>query len=328
MNPNICPIIVIVILLIIILRIYYEKKIIEEFTLGDTFEYKIPIVNSSILPHYPTQEDLDIISSTHRNKDYSEITNKFNDLDTRISLLQIINNEIDNNHDPYIDSVLETQIYPLNRNKDKAEPNTLFATDRSKSKESNYLKEKIPSIENIKCINFKNINQCMATCSKTKGCYNFYIEQPNKCCIIMNPVYEHITEDGIPKSENRFTHIVANNRILNNEHTKGKIIFNYYGTENNNGIICDKYVGNLNRSQCKSLCPKCVIGRCPKDYRCIDMTADPRYINNCMITNNNNYNENIGKYFDNQNIPYMDEIYGLVGHPAYDTTSYAPLKKK
>lgn len=275
MDSNIYLIVTILILLVVLLWSLDKKNIIEEFKLKNSSEYKIPDIHNSVLPHHPTREDLDFFSSIHTNKVCAKITNKFNDLDTCISPLQVINNEID-------------------------------------------LKN-VRTNEDTKCINFKNINQCMATCSRTDGCYNFYVDSPGKCCMIINPINKQIRQGEIPISKNRFAHIVANNKILNNEQAKGKIIFNYYGTENNNGISNDKYVGNLTRSQCKSLCPKCITGRCPEDYRCVDMTADPRYNRSCMITNNNNYDENIGKYFDDQNIPYMDEIYGLVEYPGYDS---------
>ncbi len=37
------------------------------------------------------------------------------------------------------------------------------------------------------------------------------------------------------------------------------------------------------KKKCIELCPKCIIGRCPKNYRCADITADPRYKNSCII---------------------------------------------
>ena len=305
-NFNTYVILAIVVILIILFWIFNKSNpIIEKFKLKNSSQYKIPYTENSVLPDYPSEKELDLISLTHTNQACRQRMGKFNDLDSRISLLQVINNEIDNIQPSLHSNTLNDNLY------------------------SNTLNDNLNNVEmedNIKCINFKNINQCMTACSNTKGCRNFYVDnnsQLNKCCMIVGDNTDSGTLDDISKSDDRFADIVASNKIVNDKNTKGKIIFNYFGTDKNN----DKYIGNLTRSQCKTLCPKCVIGKCPTNYRCIDMTADPRYNRSCMITNNNKYDENTGKYFDNKNIPYMDQMLGLNEYPGYDSRRLPPVTK-
>lgn len=129
------------------------------------------------------------------------------------------------------------------------------------------------SVKNFdKCFNFKNINQCMTECDKDSNCKNFTVYKKIKTC------------------------------CLNTEPIKNDVFF----IKNN-----DRYIGNINRVKCKELCPKCIIGRCPRSYRCKDMTSDPRYVNSCILKNNEMYDEKKNIFLDNSRIPYLDKIYEL-----------------
>lgn len=100
-----------------------------------------------------------------------------------------------------------------------------------------------------------------------------------------------------------------------------KIIFDYVTNDNGNSA----YRVDMNRKQCNKLCPKCIMGRCPEGYRCTNMTADPRYNQSCIITNEDRYNENTGDIYDADYIPHLDAIYALNQYAGYDDIDEDPV---
>ncbi|XWV26487.1 putative orfan [Tupanvirus soda lake] len=225
----------------------------------------------------------------------------FNNVDTEISLAQSNN---------------------LNKQFD----NTYYLLWEQDQKRDNYAvgQDAIGILESKKhCIDFDNINQCMSVCSNTNTCSGFYIDSPNKCCMLLNPPYISYRDRQPVPVDNSFEHAnrTVNNMVRHAEISDGKIIFNRGGSDGFN----DKYTSNLDRNQCKSLCPKCITGRCPHNYRCTNLTADPRYNHTCIITNEGRYDETVGHTFDNNNIPFLDQKYEQNDHAGYNDLGNKPL---
>ncbi|XWV25228.1 putative ORFan [Tupanvirus deep ocean] len=233
----------------------------------------------------------------------------FNDVDTKISFAQSDN---------------------LNKQFD----NTYYLLWQDDQKRDKYAvgQNAIGILETNKhCVDFENINQCMSVCSNTDTCSGFYINSPNKCCMLLNPPYVSNRDRHSILVDNSFEHAnrTINNMVRHSELSDDKIIFNRSGSDGFN----DKYISNLDRDQCKSLCPKCIIGRCPDNYRCTNLTADPRYNHSCIITNEGRYDETVGHTFDGNNIPYLDQKYGLNDYVGYNEfgnklpSTFAPSNK-
>jgi len=176
----------------------------------------------------------------------------------------------------------------------------------------------------VNCLDYKNVNQCMSVCDDMDTCNGFYIDSPGKCCMMVDPSYVENRNryNKLPNNIDVYAQKTVNELIKHdNIRNKGKVIFDYVKDDKGNGA----YRVDMDRSQCKSLCPKCIMGRCPKNYRCTNMTADPRYNQSCIITNEDNYDESIGKTFDGPNIPYLDEKYGLDQYAGYDMDIEEPV---
>lgn len=199
----------------------------------------------------------------------------------------------------------------------------LWTTDEQR--EADLVMKRAADIEKLKlkCINFKNINQCMSVCSNTDDCTGFYIDGPNKCCMMVDPPYaaNRHSYDILPNNIDAFSHRTLNNLIRRAEQTEGKIVFDHIRSDDGNRT----YKVDMDRSQCKSLCPKCIMGKCPNNYRCANMTADPRYNYSCIITNEDRYDENKNYTFDSPNVPVLDEKYGLNEYAGYDTQNSKPI---
>lgn len=155
-----------------------------------------------------------------------------------------------------------------------------------------------PTQPDDKCINYKNINQCMTECSNNSNCIGFYKSGESKCCIMDKTNYQQ-----------RTGRITLDDLIKDSRKEENKIIFDKVGNET--------YMVPLDRKNCKKLCEKCIIGQCPSNYRCSNLTADPRYNYSCIVTNRKGYNENSKILFDDDNIPYLDDLFGLNDYPGY-----------
>jgi len=165
------------------------------------------------------------------------------------------------------------------------------------------------------CIDYKHINQCMSVCKNSPNCTGFYIDSPNKCCMLQNPPYntDRHSYGELPDNIDNMGKRSINKLLERAEETDGKIIFNYIRTDGGNS----SYKVDMDRVQCKKLCPKCIIGRCPPNYRCTNMMADPRYNYSCILTNEDRYDETKGRTFDDPTVPYLEDQYGINEYADY-----------
>lgn len=185
---------------------------------------------------------------------------------------------------------------------------------------------------NATCINFKNINQCMSVCSNSPNCKSFYINSlkdgrtgqgQNTCCMLIYPPYaaNRHSYNGLPDNIDQFSYRTIGKLLKRDGLVEGKMVFDHVRNDGNNRT----YKVDLDRKTCKTLCPKCIMGRCPDDYRCTNMTADPRYNQACLITNNDLYDERIDRTFDGPDVPYLDARYQLNEYAGYDSNTYPLL---
>jgi len=171
----------------------------------------------------------------------------------------------------------------------------------------------------VNCLEFKNVNQCMSVCDDMEECTGFYIDKPNKCCIMVDPPYVTNRDrySVLPNNTDVYAQKTVNAIVNDGD----KVVFKYLKDDNGNGA----YSVAMDRRECQKLCPKCIMGRCPKEYRCTDMTADPRYNQTCIITNEDRYDETVGNTFDNPSIPYLSKKYGLDEYAGYDMNLQEPV---
>jgi hypothetical protein len=199
----------------------------------------------------------------------------------------------------------------------------LWLMDEAKEKEE-VTQRAIDIIKNKKsCIDFKHVNQCMSVCNNTDSCTGFYIDSPNKCCMLQNPPYntDRHSYTDLPDNIDNMAKRSINKLIERAEETDGKIVFDYIRNDGGNST----YKVDMDRSQCKKLCPKCIVGRCPPDYRCTNMMADPRYNYSCIITNEDRYDEGANRTFDDESVPYLEDQYGLNEYADYDSKYENPV---
>lgn len=179
------------------------------------------------------------------------------------------------------------------------------------------------------CVDFKNINQCMSVCSNSPNCKSFYINSladpetktgKNTCCMLTYPPYaaNRHSYDGLPDNIDQFSYRTIGELIKRDKLIDGKLVFDHVRDDGGNRT----YKVDLDRKMCRSLCPKCIMGRCPENYRCTNMAADPRYNQSCLITNEDTYNEKIGRTFDSPTVPYLDARYQLNEYAGYDANTY------
>lgn len=185
------------------------------------------------------------------------------------------------------------------------------------------------------CIEFKNINQCMSVCAGTADCSGFYLDQKvtnqdgkmqvnNKCCMMVNPPYAANRHDRnrTPTETSMLASRTVNKLIRRAQDTDGKLVFDRIRNDHDGTV----YKIDVPRQQCKSMCPKCILGRCPDNYRCVNLNADPRYNYSCLITNEDRYDENKKGYqFDSPDVPHLDSKYQLDEYAAYDPAITPPI---
>ena len=150
------------------------------------------------------------------------------------------------------------------------------------------------------CMPYENVNQCMSVCSNSTYCSGFYIDEPGTCCLQYKPKFEFKRASmlDVPNGELKGTFGKINDIIKQKAISEGKPIFEKVGQDSST------YRSNLNKGSCKSICPLCVGGRCPKDYRCVDVIANGKRcssnpMDQCVIENNQVYNENDGVTLNN-----------------------------
>ena len=182
------------------------------------------------------------------------------------------------------------------------------------------------------CLNYKNVNQCMSVCSNSPNCVGFYIDRPGtpgtpgKCCLMVNPPYaaNRHAYDRLPNNIDTNGFRTINKLIERDRETNGKLVFDYIRTDGQNGT----YKTDIPRAQCRNICPKCIMGRCPENYRCTNMTADPRYNYTCLITNEDRYDETKpGLRFDSPSVPFLDAKYQLNEYAGFDPNVEFPVLK-
>lgn len=169
------------------------------------------------------------------------------------------------------------------------------------------------------CVNYDHVNQCMSVCSGTDNCTGFFIDNPGKCCMITNPPLEYYRDRWNIPVDN--THVYGNAILNNLIKDSGKVVFTKVGSDGFN----DVYNTDMSRKECHRLCPKCIIGKCPTNYRCTNLMADPRYDRTCLITNEDRYDETKGFMFDNENIPYLDSRYAINEFAWYNDLNTDPI---
>lgn len=198
----------------------------------------------------------------------------------------------------------------------------LWISDQNLEREQ--INKRVEEIKNDpnRCIDYTNINQCMSVCGNTENCVGFYLDN-NKCCMLVEPPYvtNRHAYNRLPQNIDTFGQRTYNDLITRAKLTDGKVVFDYVRNDSGN----QTYKVDVSRAVCKSMCPKCIIGRCPENYRCTNMTSDPRYNYSCLITNQDEYDENKGHVFDGPQIPYLDEKYGLNEYAGYDLNIFRPV---
>jgi hypothetical protein len=150
---------------------------------------------------------------------------------------------------------------------------------------------------------YKNVNECFSRCSRDKSCYGVDVAN-KKCTLIRQPPFDYERYSYNDSVNNQPYEIYQQFNHVRKPHGT---IFYYYGTEDGN----DAYGGALSPKQCLSECPKCQLGKCPKDYRCTNVRTDPKNGIECVITNKNSYDEKSDRMYDDPTIkaiPSSDRI--------------------
>lgn len=227
----------------------------------------------------------------------------FNDTATQISLAQMENGNFLN--DEFTDNYYDLWLVQRDKERDKILD---VAHDVMES--------------NLMCTDYDHANQCMSVCSNTNNCMGFYIDSPGKCCMMVQPPFDDYRDRWNIPPNNTFPYAfrTLNNLINYEELARDKVVFQKLKAEDGN----DVYQVPMDRQNCRAMCPKCIMGRCPLNYRCVNMTADPRFNYSCIITNEGRYNEKTGHTFDNSSIPYLDDKYALNEYAGYDSQLKEP----
>ena len=199
----------------------------------------------------------------------------------------------------------------------------LWMSDQNRERE--LINERVDEIRSDpnRCISYNNINQCMSVCGNTEDCVGFYLDGNNKCCMLTEPPYEtnRHAYNRLPQNIDTFSQRTYNDLIKRAKLTDEKVVFDKIRTDGGNNT----FNVDVSRTECKAMCPKCIVGRCPENYRCTNLTSDPRYNYSCMITNQDEYDETKGRVFDSPNIPYLDEKYGLNEYAGYNPDIFRPV---
>jgi hypothetical protein len=228
----------------------------------------------------------------------------FNEAHRRVSMAQADNGN-------YINDMFDNTFYQL------------WLSDNQRERDLVANRASDISQSNLMCVDYDKINQCMSVCSNTDHCTGFYIDKPGKCCMMVDPPFEanRHSYDKLPDNIDYFSFRDINSLIRRAEETDGKIVFDYVRTDGGNKT----YKVDISREECQKLCPKCISGRCPENYRCTNMTADPRYNYTCMITNEDRYDEKSGHTFDSPDIPCLEDQYGLNEYAGYNDQNDQPV---
>jgi len=181
------------------------------------------------------------------------------------------------------------------------------------------------------CIPFKHVNQCMSECTSSTNCSGFYVdtpstpESPGKCCLMYNPPFDHKRTNflDVPNSRIQDTYQTISDFIRRQQLSEGKLVFDKVGREGGDSV----YRSNLDRKDCRSMCPKCILGRCPRGYRCKDLRADPRRNYSCMITNEDRYDENEGLTFDSDRIQKLNAFFEVRQDAGIDQSQPEPREE-
>jgi len=149
------------------------------------------------------------------------------------------------------------------------------------------------------CHKYKDLNQCMSICSKTNDCYGFSIKDKETCCLLRQPEYKfkRYNYSDVPVNDEYLAY-----EKFNASRIPVKNTFFYYSSKDQN----DSYGSNFDDKQCKNICPKCIYGQCPPDYKCVNLQSDPKNQVKCVITNNNQYDEKANRTFDSNKIKPLD----------------------
>lgn len=174
------------------------------------------------------------------------------------------------------------------------------------------------------CIDFINVNQCMSQCQNSKDCTGFYVSQPNTCCMLIDPnsQYQRTMMAAPFNNLNRDAQKLVNSLARNS--SMKYPVFNKLDTLDQNS----RWTVPMNKEQCFSICPKCIYGRCPQNYKCVNVTANVQKAQNCIITNQDKYNENTGFMFDSDDVPYLNPNYQLNQYAGYDDLRRDPVTDK
>ena len=202
------------------------------------------------------------------------------------------------------------------------------ATNVEKDAKAEARAKKLGQME-LNCINYKNVNQCMSVCQDTADCSGFVVTKQNddlsgRCCLMVNPplnTHRH-SFDVLPDNADYVSYRYLNNLMRTKAQKEGLPVFDKVRFKDNNS----GYATALDRTTCHRYCPKCILGRCPDNYRCVDYESDPRYNQTCVITNEDRYDESQGLLFDDPKIKPLDEVYGLNEYAGYDDINLIPIK--
>jgi hypothetical protein len=226
----------------------------------------------------------DILGSNELADSYVQKTIKpFNEIDERISK------------------------YSLNESLNKDYDNSYFDLYRKEELEADNLYDKESQTIKEQCYPYKNINQCMSICSNHKLCTGFYTKNDGTCCPILEPDFRTDRHSYYFPPDN--TLFYSFNKY--NDRTLSKVnpnnIYRYYDSENGN----NSYYSEHNMNDCLKMCPKCIPGQCPVNYRCNNVRSDPTKKIGCIITNEDRYDENKNLVFDSGQVPKLDMRYAI-----------------
>jgi hypothetical protein len=216
----------------------------------------------------------------------------------------------------------------LNDQYDNSYYDSWIATDAANTAEAEARAREIENTQ-LNCVDFKNINQCMSTCTETPDCRGFTVNKTNpdgsgNCCMMIDPpfAYERYSLDKVPDNRDYVSYRYLNNLMREKAREDGLPTFTKVQNNKNDGTT---YNVDVSRTECKAFCPKCITGKCPDNYRCVDLQSDPRYNQTCLITNEDRYNEITGNLFDDDSVPSLEQQYGLDEYAGYDDLNTIPI---
>jgi hypothetical protein len=241
---------------------------------------------NSIIRSYTNSLDRENLS-----KFYSDQIRPFNDIDQKLSMTGV---ETESAYNDRYD-------------------NAYFDTWKEEIVEQNKKIDDIVKNINKECKPYKNINECMSRCSSNKLCQGFYLPEGNEktCCPIIQPDFNTNRHEYDVLPDNVFYQ--AYDKF--NKNLKGKKnVFKFYDIDKDNA----SYTVDYPIEKCLKECPKCIIGKCPENYRCKNIRIDPKQNSQCIITNEDRYNEEKNLLFDGPNIESLDRKYDINFNSGFD----------